>query len=147
MIRQNKITILVINNNPDEISLITKIIDVQQWNVNFINLKDGIESLNYLHKKGEYKNCATPSLILLDLDLPKKSGLEVLKEIKTNASLKCIPVIILTSSKDDNEVLEAYKHNANAYIPKPIDNDKFKEDILIFKEFWFNSVQLPYNKI
>jgi len=146
MMGSNKITILVINNNPDEIKLMTNIIDIQQWNVNFINLKDGLEALNYLHKKGKYKNCKIPSLILLDFDLPKKSGLEVLKEIKTNASLKCIPVIILTNSKDDNEVLEAYKHNANAYIPKPIDSDKFKEDILIFKEFWFNSAQLPPNK-
>ncbi|MEL7669386.1 response regulator [Methanobacterium sp.] len=143
MMGSNKITILVINNNPDEIKLMTNIIDIQQWNVNFINLKDGLEALNYLHKKGKYKNCKIPSLILLDFDLPKKSGLEVLKEIKTNASLKCIPVIILTNSLDHNEIIEAYEYHVNAYIPKPVDYDKFKEDIYIFKEFWFNNAKLP----
>jgi len=146
MMGPNNITILVINNNPNEIKLMAEMIDIQQRNTNFINLRDGIEAINYLHKKGRYRNCVTPSLILLDFDLPKKSGLEVLKEIKTNASLKCIPVIILTNSKDDNEVIDAYEYNANAYIPKPVDSNKFKEDILIFKEFWFNSAQLPPNR-
>ncbi len=146
MIGLNNITILVINNNLDEIDLIAKIIDIQQWKVNFINIKEVNEALNYVHKKGKYQDCETPSLILLDFDLPKKSGLEILKEIKTNPLIKYIPVIILTSSQDDNEMFEAYEYNANAYIPKPADTDKFKEYICTFKEFWFDSVQLPKSK-
>ena len=99
--------------------------------------------MDYLHKKGKYKGCVTPSLILLDLNLPEKSGLEVLKEIKTDSILKCIPVIVLTNSNDNKDALKSYKHHANAYITKPIDHDKFKEYISTFKEFWLNNVQLP----
>jgi Response regulator containing a CheY-like receiver domain and an HD-GYP domain len=146
MQNSNTLNILVINSNPDEIDLIAKLIDIQNWKVNFNSLDNGIEAINYLHKKGKYKNCVTPSLILLDLNLPKKSGFEVLQEIKTNTILKSIPVIILTNSNNDKDVIESYEHHANAYIFKPIDNDKFKEYITTFKEFWFNNVKLPDNK-
>lgn len=138
----NIIDILVIEDNPDETSLIAKIIDIHKWNINFNNVKDGIEAMDYLHKRGRYKDNKTPSLILLDLNLPKKSGLEVLKEIKTDNVLKCIPVIVLTISTDDKDILESYKYHANAYISKPDNLDKFIESIHTFKEFWFNIVQL-----
>ena len=141
----NIIDILVIEDNPDETSLIAKIIDIHKWNINFNNVKDGIEAMDYLHKRGRYKDNKTPSLILLDLNLPKKSGLEVLKEIKTDNVLKCIPVIVLTISTDDKDILESYKYHANAYISKPDNLDKLIEEICTFKEFWFNIVQLPDN--
>lgn len=139
----NIIDILVIEDNSNETSLIAKIIDIHKWKVNFNNVNDGIEAMEYLHKKGRYKDNKTPSLILLDLNLPKKSGLEVLKEIKTDNVLKCIPVIVLTISTDDKDILESYEYHANAYISKPDNLDKFIEEIYTFKEFWFNSVQLP----
>jgi Response regulators consisting of a CheY-like receiver domain and a winged-helix DNA-binding domain len=139
------VNILIIENNSTEIKLIKEIIDTEEWKVNFNHVKDGIEAMNYLHQKGEYKDCLKPSLILLELNLPKKSGLEVLKEIKKDEILKCIPVIILTDSPDDMCMIESYEHHVNAYIVKPADCDKFKEDMLIFKDFWFNSVQLPTN--
>jgi Response regulators consisting of a CheY-like receiver domain and a winged-helix DNA-binding domain len=137
------IDILVIEYNSEETNLIANAMDINKWNINFNSVKDGIEAMNYLHQKGKYKNCPKPSLILLNLNLPKKSGLEVLKEIKKDEILKCIPVIILTDSTDDRSMIESYEHHVNAYIVKPADCDKFKEDILIFKEFWFNNVQLP----
>ncbi|PAV05090.1 MULTISPECIES: response regulator [Methanobacterium] len=137
------IDILLIEDNSDEVGLISKIIDVKEWNVNFNIVNDGIEAMNYLHKKGKYYDCVKPSLILLDLNLPKKNGSEVLKEIKTDDILKCIPVIVLTSSDDDNDIIESYGHHANAYIIKPPDFDMFEKYILIFKDFWFNSAKLP----
>jgi len=139
----NIIDILVIEDNPDETSLIAKIIDINKWNINFNNVKDGIEAMEYLHKRGRYKDSKTPSLILLDLNLPKKSGLEVLKEIKTDNVLKCIPVIVLTISTDDKDIFESYEYHANAYMSKPDNLDKLIEEIYTFKEFWFNNVQLP----
>ena len=137
------IDILVIEDNCNDMKLIAKIVSSENWKVNFNHLKNSVEVIDYLHKKGKYKDCATPSLILLDLNLPEKSGLEVLKEIKTDSILKCIPVIILTNSNDNKDVSKSYKHHANAYITKPIDHDKFKEYISTFKEFWLNNVQLP----
>ena len=137
------IDILVVEDNSEETDLIAKIIDITEWNIHFNSVKDGIEALKYLHKKGKYKNCPTPSLILLDLNLPRKKGQEVLKEIKTDDKLKCIPVIVLTVSTDYKDVVESYEHYANAYISKPLDLDEFKKYINTFKEFWFNNVQLP----
>ena len=143
MKNSNIISILVIDNNSDEVNLIAKIIDIKKWNVNFNSLNDGVEAMDYLHKKGKYKNCATPSLILLDLNLPNKTGIEVLKEIKTNSTLKYIPVIVLTTSNNDKDIFKSYEYHANAFITKPLDSYKFKEDMSILKEFWFNNVQLP----
>jgi len=137
------IDVLLIEDNSTETSLINKILDHDKWGVNFNRVGDGMEAMDYLYKKGKYKNSKTPSLILLDLDLPKKNGHKVLKEIKTDEVLKCVPVIVLTNSNDDKDISESYENHANAYIIKPIDFDKFKRDIQCFKEFWFNNVQLP----
>ena len=139
----NIINVLIIEDNSVETSLINKILDLDELGVNFNGVGDGIEAMDYLHKKGKYKDSKTPSLILLDLNLPKKNGREVLKEIKTDAILKCIPVIILTNSNNDKDIRESYDHYANAYMVKSTDFDKFNENILRFMEFWFNNVQLP----
>ena len=139
----NVVDVLIIEDNSTEISLINEILNIDEWGVNFNGVTDGIEAIDYLRKKGKYKNSKTPSLILLDLNLPKKNGHEVLKEIKADDILKCIPVIILTNSNDDKDIIESYNHHANAYLIKPIDFIKFKEEIECFKEFWFSYAQLP----
>ena len=139
----NIINVLIIEDNSVETSLINKILDLDELGVNFNGVGDGIEAMDYLHKKGKYKDSKTPSLILLDLNLPKKNGREVLKEIKTDAILKCIPVIILTNSNNDKDISESYDHYANAYLIKPTDLDKFKVYMHCFMEFWFNNVELP----
>ena len=141
--RDKIVDVLLIEDNSDETSLINKILDLDELGVNFNGVGDGIEAMDYLHKKGKYKDSKTPSLILLDLNLPKKNGREVLKEIKTDDILKCILVIVLTNSNDDNDINESYDNRANAYLIKPTDFDKFKEDIQCFKDFWFSNVQLP----
>lgn len=139
----NPINILLIEDNSDETSLISKIIKNNEWNINFNIVKDGMEAIDYLNKEGKYNNCVTPSLILLDLNLPKKSGREVLKELKQDEILKCVPIIVLTDSDDKKDIIESYDHHANAYITKPADFDMFEKYMLIFKNFWFNSVKLP----
>ena len=146
MNQSNIIEILLIEDDSGDIGLISKTIDVNGWNVNFNKVEDGVEAMEYLYKKGRYKDNKTPHLILLDLNLPKKNGREVLKDIKTDKILKCIPVIVLTGSDDHNDVIKSYEHHANAYIIKPANLDMFEKYITIFKNFWFNNVKLLKNE-
>lgn len=138
--------ILLIEDNPDESKLIAKILDKNTSNIHITQIEDGLNAINYLNKKDAYKNCKTPSLILLDLNLPGKDGREVLKEIKTDDQLKHIPVIVLTNSDDDNDILKSYEHYANAYITKSTNFDEFNKDIEVFKEYWLNNAILPLFK-
>ena len=143
MMEISTIEILLIEDNSDESSLIAKIIENKESNINITRIENGLDAMDYLYKKGKYKHSRTPNLILLDLNLPKKDGREVLKEIKTDPKLKLIPVIVLTNSNDDNDVFESYGHYANAYLTKPTDFDKFNNDIMVFGEFWLNNATLP----
>ncbi|MGB9980219.1 response regulator [Methanobacterium sp.] len=136
------IEVLLIEDNFAETELVTQIFD-EGITVNVIKVNDGIEAMDFLHKKGKYKNSRLPSLILLDLNLPKKNGHEVLEEIKHDEVLKCIPVIVLTNSSDNNDIFESYGQYANAYITKPTDFNEFRRYMLTFKDFWLNSVKLP----
>jgi two-component system, chemotaxis family, response regulator Rcp1 len=104
---------------------------------------DGVKALAYLNKKGEYANVTRPDLILLDLNLPKKGGREVLEEIKQDGNLKCIPVVILTVSRAEEDVLHSYNLHANCYITKPVDFTKFMEVIKAIESFWLTIVRLP----
>ena len=137
------IEILLVEDNPAETRLIMEVFDENEHPVNITGVKDGIEAMDYLYKEGEYKNCKTPLLIILDLSLPKKSGIEVLEEIKTDNKLKHIPVVVLTGSKDDDDIFESYKHYANACMSKSANFDKFRKDIRAFRNYWFNNVILP----
>lgn len=140
------LNVLLIEDNPADIRLIMEIIS--EFSIeNKINVvKNGVEALDYLYKRDNYKNVETPNLILLDLNLPKKSGLEVLKEIKKDNKLKIIPVIVLTTSRNDDDLFESYDHHANAFVTKPADLDKFIKAIRSFEDFWFNMTLLPTNK-
>ncbi len=138
-----QVNVLLVEDNPAEIRIITEIFKENAINFDITSVKDGMEAMDYLNKIGKYKNCKTPSLILLDLNLPKKNGLEVLEEIKNDNMLKCIPVIVLTNSSDDNDITDAYIHYASAYIVKPVDLDTFSEYIDIIKHYWFNYAVLP----
>lgn len=137
------IDILVIENNPTEAQLIVEIFKEDNGRVNIYRVKDGMEAIDYLHKKGKYKDSKTPSLITLALNLPVKNGVEVLEEIKNDDELKCIPVIILTNSNNESDIIKAYKNHANAYIIKPGDEDKLRAYITNLKHYWFNFVVLP----
>ena len=104
---------------------------------------DGVKALAYLNKKGEYANALRPDLILLDLNLPKKGGREVLEEIKQDENLKCIPVVVLTVSRAEEDVLHSYNLHANCYITKPVDFTKFMEVVKAIESFWLTIVKLP----
>jgi chemotaxis family two-component system response regulator Rcp1 len=110
-------------------------------NINFV--RDGVEAMEYLKREGKNKDALRPDIILLDLDLPKKDGREVLGEIKSNDNLKRIPVIILTVSRSDDDVIKTYNLHANCFITKPISVDKFFSVVRMIEDFWFTIVKLP----
>ena len=104
---------------------------------------DGVEGLAYLRREGKHENAPRPDLILLDLNLPRKDGREVLSEIKADDKLKRIPVVILTTSQAEEDILKAYHLNANCYISKPVDLDQFIKVVKCIEDFWLTIVKLP----
>ena len=108
-------------------------------------VKDGIEALSFLRRQAPYTHAARPDLILLDLNLPRKDGREVLVEIKGDDNLKRIPVVVLTTSKDEQDVRKTYNHYANCYITKPVDFEQFINVVKLVDDFWLGIVTLPSN--
>lgn len=106
-------------------------------------VEDGVEALDFLYRRGAHADVPRPDLILLDLNLPRKDGREVLREIKTDDSLKRIPVVILTTSRNEEDVLKTYNLHANCYIAKPVEFNRFVEVVQSIKEFWFTVVTMP----
>ena len=106
-------------------------------------VEDGVEALAFLRREGRYADAPRPDLILLDLNLPRMDGRQVLDEIKNDQSLKSIPVVILTTSKSEEDVLRAYKLHANCYITKPVDFNRFMEVVQSIEDFWLTVVTLP----
>jgi two-component system, chemotaxis family, response regulator Rcp1 len=104
---------------------------------------DGEEAMDFLHRKGRHANAPRPDLILLDLNLPKKDGREVLAEVKVDDDLKRIPIVILTVSKDEVDILKSYNLHANCYITKPIDLEQFMKVVKSIEDFWLTIVKLP----
>ncbi len=139
------IEILMVEHNPHDVELVQKILRDVEVKTNMRIAKDGVEALSFLRREGEYANIPRPDLILLELNLPKKDGREVLKQIKSDRSLKSIPVLVLTTSQDKEDVLLAYSLQANSYITKPIDKDQFVRVIKSIEEFWLSIVKLPRN--
>jgi chemotaxis family two-component system response regulator Rcp1 len=109
-------------------------------------VEDGVEALEFVRRQGRYADAPRPDLILLDLNLPRKDGRQVLKEIKSDESLKRIPVVILTTSKSEEDVLRAYDLHANCYITKPVDFNRFMEVVKSIEDFWLTVVRLPEEK-
>jgi CheY-like chemotaxis protein len=105
--------------------------------------KDGVEALAFLRREGRYAEAKTPDLILLDLNLPRKSGREVLAEIKGDEQLRMIPVVVLTTSADEQDIARAYSNHANCYLTKPVDLDQFLRVVHSIENFWLTLVKLP----
>ncbi len=138
--------ILLVEDNPGDIRLTQEALKEGSIK-NVLNVvKDGVEALDYLKKKGKFMNNPTPDIILLDLNLPRKDGREVLAEIKADEYLKLIPVIILTTSDADQDIIRSYKLHANCFITKPVDLDQFIYIIRQIESFWFTVVKLPIKK-
>lgn len=142
--RQHKpVDILLIEDNPGDIFLTKKAFKTCKMSNRLYVAEDGYKAISFLKKEGENKNAVTPDLILLDLNLPGKDGREILSEIKEDDNLKSIPVIILTSSEAEKDILTTYKLHANSYIVKPVDFSKFVEIVSTIENFWFSIVTLP----
>ncbi|MGB9936706.1 MAG: response regulator [Methanobacterium sp.] len=134
---------LVVEDNPGDARLIMEAFDGFAVENKINVVPNGAEAMDYLYKNGKYKDVKTPHIIILDLNLPKKDGRSVLKEIKTDSSLRKIPVIVLTTSKDETDICSSYMNYANAYMTKPTDFDDFIDLINTFESFWFSKVILP----
>ena len=137
------IEILLVEDSPTD-ALLTREALEQSKILNKLHLmENGVEALAFLRREGQYAGTPCPDLILLDLNLPKKSGIEVLQEIKEDEDLRIIPIVVLTTSKSEEDIVKSYHLHANCYIIKPVDFNKFTEVIQSIREFWFSVVTLP----
>jgi CheY-like chemotaxis protein len=143
MERLRAIDILLAEDNIGDIRLTEEAIKESKLKINLHIVMDGEEAMAYLRKSHQYINEPTPDLILLDLNMPKKDGREVLKEVKEDIKLKHIPVAILTMSKAEEDILQAYDQYVNCYISKPLDLDRFVDVVKCIDHFWFSIVTLP----
>lgn len=137
------VNILLIEDNPGDVRLAQEAFKEGKYNVNLEVVMDGLEALKFLHKETPYQDVITPDLILLDLNLPKKDGREVLQEVKSDPDLKCIPIVVLTTSNAQQDILKSYNLHVNSYINKPVDFDKFFDIIQTIEEFWLHTAILP----
>jgi CheY-like chemotaxis protein len=137
------IQILMVEDNPDDIDLIMEALKDAKVNNILSPAKDGEEAIAYLRGAGGFRQAPRPDLILLDLHLPKKNGWDVLREIKNDPNLKRIPVVILTASQTEEDILQSYNLHANCYISKPVDFNQFLKAARSIEDFWLTVVQLP----
>jgi two-component system, chemotaxis family, response regulator Rcp1 len=137
------IEILLVEDNPGDIRLTLEAFKEGKIRNHFMVMNDGVEALAYLRREGRHAKAVQPELILLDLNLPKKDGREVLAEIKADERLLKIPVIVLTTSAAEDDVAKAYSRHANCYITKPADLDEFLRVVQSIESFWLTLVKLP----
>ena len=139
------VQILLVEDNPGDVRLTIEALKEAKVINKLTVVKDGMEALSLLRQQGQHAHAARPDLILLDLNLPRKDGREVLAEIKADDNLKRIPVVILTTSQDEQDVLKSYNLYANCYITKPVDLEQFITVVKSIEDFWLGIVVLPKN--
>lgn len=139
------VEILLIEDNPGDVRLTREALKEGKIRNNLSAVGDGVEALAFLCRQGKYSGAPRPDIILLDLNLPKKDGREVLAEIKKDPKLKRVPVVVLTTSHAEQDVLKAYNLHANCYITKPVDLNQFMKVVRSIEDFWFAIVKLPPN--
>ena len=136
-------TILLVEDNPGDVRLTKEGLRDGKFVVDLHVANDGVEAMEFLRKEGKYEDAPRPDLILLDLNMPRKDGRETLEEIKSDENLKLIPVVILTTSNSESDILKSYGLHANSYITKPVDLDQFIHVIQAIESFWMTVVKLP----
>jgi CheY-like chemotaxis protein len=140
---ERPIEILLVEDNPGDARLTKEALRDGRISNSLSIVRDGVEALEFLRREGRHAGAARPDLILLDLNLPKKDGREVLEEIKADPDLRRIPVVVLTTSQAEQDILQAYNLHANCYITKPVDLDRFLEILRSLEDFWLSIVKLP----
>jgi chemotaxis family two-component system response regulator Rcp1 len=135
--------VLLVEDNPGDVLLTQEALADAKLHVALSVVADGVEALDFLGRRGAYENAPRPDLILLDLNLPRKDGREVLEEIKTDPALCRIPVVVLTTSQAEQDIVRTYTLHANAYVTKPVDLDQFITIVHAINQFWFTIVALP----
>jgi CheY-like chemotaxis protein len=141
--KERPIEILLVEDNPSDVSLTEEALLEGKVLNNLNAVEDGVEALEYMRREGRYTHAPRPDLILLDLNLPRMDGREVLGEIKADKSLRRIPVVILTTSEAEEDIIKTYNLQANCYVTKPIDLDQFVKVVKSVEEFWLSVVKLP----
>jgi CheY-like chemotaxis protein len=137
------VEILLVEDSPSDTDLTVEALREAKVRNHLNIVEDGVAALQFLRREGKHADAPRPDLILLDLNLPRKDGREVLAEIKSDANLKTIPVVVLTTSRAEQDVLQAYKHHANCYITKPVDFEQFLNVVHSIESFWLMLVTLP----
>ena len=137
------IEILLVEDNPADVRLTQEALKEGKVKNNLHVARDGIEAIEFLRRVGKWTNSPRPDLILLDLNLPRKDGREVLADIKADPELKAIPIVVLTTSSAEADIFKTYKLHANCYITKPVDLDQFVQVVKSIDDFWLTVVRLP----
>jgi chemotaxis family two-component system response regulator Rcp1 len=137
------IEILLVEDNPADVRLTQEALRESKLANNLHTVGDGVEALRFLRRDGDHAGAPRPDLVLLDLNLPRMGGREVLEEVKADPDLRRIPVVILTTSEAEQDVVRSYELHANAYVRKPVDFDRFTEVVRLIEDFWFTVVKLP----
>ena len=137
------VEILLVEDDPGDVLMTREAFAEHKVGNNLTVVSDGAEALAYLRREGGYANAVRPDLILLDLNLPRRDGREVLAEIKTDPELRSIPVVVLTTSKAEEDILRSYDLHANAYVTKPVDFERFVDVVRSIDDFYFTVVRLP----
>lgn len=141
--RLNWLNVLLVEDSRSDIVLVTETLSESRLLNDLFVVRDGVEATEFLYRQGQYTEAPRPDVILLDLNLPRKNGRELLAEIKADATLKTIPVIILTTSSNESDILSSYQLHANCYLTKPVELDQFVEVIRSIEHFWLALVELP----
>ena len=144
--RNRPAEILLVEDNPDDVDLMLEALKETQRRHHVHVVEDGVEALAFLHRAASYANVPRPDIILLDLNLPKQTGHDVLGQIKSDPDLKLIPVVVLTTSASDQDILTCYRLNANCYITKPLDFESFTTMMQMIDGFWLGTATLPPNR-
>jgi len=135
--------VLLVEDNPGDVLLTTEALEEAKLHINMSVVSDGVEALAFLYRRGPYAEAPRPDLMLLDLNMPRKDGREVLAEIKAAPDLRGIPVVVLTTSRAEQDIVRTYNLHANAYVTKPVDLEQFIAIVHAINQFWFTIVTLP----
>jgi CheY-like chemotaxis protein len=139
------VDVLLVEDDPGDVVLIREAFEFNKVRNTLHTVSDGVEALDFLHRRGAHAGAPRPDLVLLDLNLPRKDGREVLEEIKADEDLRTIPVVVLTTSEAEEDILRSYDLHANAYVTKPVDFDRFIEVVRLIDDFFVTVVKLPKN--